>query len=107
MMDRMYCLTCKQLFSDTRETRRRQKTITYGQFMFNQQRVMWDEPVQFKGNKRVFIISCPFCKSMHTVNATEIKERTDSVRTSGRNQYNRHLKKIDDRVLRALKQAKV
>lgn len=74
MLDRIYCRTCKRLFPDVRETRKAEKEITYGQFMFNQQRIMWDEPVEFTGNKRAFIINCPYCNSMHTVNATEIME---------------------------------
>ena len=74
MLDRIYCRTCKRLFPDVRETRKAEKEITYGQFMFNQQRIMWDEPVEFTGNKRAFIINCPYCNSMHVVNATEIIE---------------------------------
>ena len=102
----MFCLTCKRLFPDMMETRKAQKIITIGQFMYNQQRIMWDEPTKFNGNKRVFIINCPHCKSMHTVNATEIKERLDNVRTSGRNQYTNHVRRIDNMVMKALKQEK-
>ena len=74
MQDRMYCLTCKQLFPDYMETRVQQKTLTFGQFMYNQQRIMWDEPIKFTVDKKVCIVNCPRCNSMHTVNATEIEE---------------------------------
>jgi hypothetical protein len=67
---------------------------------------MWDEPIKFKDDKKVFIINCPYCNSMHNVNATEIKERLAGVRTSGRNQYTKHIKRIDDMVLKALEQEK-
>ena len=103
MMDKMYCLTCKRLFDDRMETRRRQSVILWGQFMYNQQRIMWDEPIKFTDNKRVFIVNCPYCMSMDIVNATEIKEIVEQVRTSGLNQYTRHIKKLHDEVLDALK----
>ena len=68
MYDRMYCLTCKQTFPDTRETRKAQKEITFGQFLYNQQRVMWDEPIAFTGNNRTFQVNCPHCNSIKTIN---------------------------------------
>ena len=74
-MDKIYCINCKKLFDDRMETRRRQGVISFGQFMYNQQRIMWDEPIKFTGNKRIFIVNCPHCNSMNTVNATETMEQ--------------------------------
>lgn len=68
MLDRMYCASCKKTFPDYMETRAREKTITVGQFMYNQQRIMWDEPIEFTGNKRIFQVSCPHCNSIRTIN---------------------------------------
>lgn len=67
-MDRMYCINCKKTFPDTMETRARKKIITVGQFLYNQQRVMWDEPIEFIGNTRTFQSNCPHCNSIRIIN---------------------------------------
>lgn len=74
-MDKIYCRTCKRLFDDRMETHRRENVISWGQFMYNQQRIMWDEPIKFTGNNRHFEVSCPFCNSIKTKNGTEIMEQ--------------------------------
>lgn len=108
MQDRFYCIHCKKTFPDLMETRRRQKTISWGQFMANQQQVIWYGQVGkqncnkagevvalklFTGNKRHFEVSCPFCWSINTVNATEIMEEIIKTKQSQkRNKKGRFIK---------------
>jgi len=33
---------------------------------------MWDEPIEFKGNKIIFQVNCPHCDSMKTINMQAI-----------------------------------
>jgi len=71
---------------------------------------MWDEPIKFTGDKKVFIVNCPHCNSMHNVNATEIKEKMTQQRwkrdNRGINQYNGHINRLYKKILDSEKRFK-
>lgn len=95
-MDHLFCLICKQVFIDTKNTRHRQNVLTLGEFFVNQRNIIFNNKQKyFKTKKKeTFIINCPHCRSKHNININDILEVVTGVGHGG-NRNSRHFRQYD------------